>query len=376
MGVRSMRLSGTMGARLAVTALVLGAGLLAAGATRCLASGGEDEETPDVKVKVRNKEPEVIVIKDGKGAKGGYLGVQIREETKAPEGGARVDEVVSDSPADKAGIEDGDTIVGFDGETVHGPASLTERIHAAKPGDKVVVEVLRDGHRKKLDVELGRRPRSEGFFYGFGGDEGELNKQLEKYGVDKELLQKRIEEGLQGHLGRGGFLRAWRLRGGKPRLGVQLVDTTPELREFLGGSKEAGVLVGKVIPGTPAEKAGIHVGDLITSVDGKDIDDSGELIDSLSEKDGTIEIGIIREHKTLRIKTDIPKEEEDMEEGGPQALGWIPDEPPQPPGPAAAPRAPVGWNPAMIAPPVQPIPPLPPVPPAAPHAHVVHRSVV
>jgi len=385
---RSMKRSGTILVRMAVTSLVLGVGLLAAGATRYLASGGEEEETPDVKIKVRNKEPKVIVIKGDQKSKGGYLGVQIREETKAAEGGARVDEVVSDSPADKAGIQDGDIIVGFDGEAVHGPASLTERIHAAKPGDKVVVEVLRDGHRKKLDVELGSRPKSQGFFYGFGDDDarveipnwdqGELKKQLEKYGIDKEHLHEQLK-GLHERLGRGGFVRAWRIGSDKPRLGVQLVDTTPELREFLGGGKDGGVLVGKVIPGTPAEKAGIRVGDLITSVDGGDIDDSGELIETLSDKNGTtVEIGIIRDHKPLRIKAEIPKdEEEDSEAEGPQALYRAPGDSTAPIAPIP-PRALARWNRVRAVPPAPPAPPAPgatPLPPAPP-AFSMPRPVV
>jgi len=58
-----------------------------------------------------------------------------------------------------------------------------------------------------------------------------------------------------------------RLAGGY--LGVGLLDLTPELRTHFGVPEEAGVLVSKVEPGSPAEKAGIKVGDILTAVDGK-----------------------------------------------------------------------------------------------------------
>ena len=63
-----------------------------------------------------------------------YLGVLLEEETEDPEGGARVTQVVDDSPAAEAGIREGDVIVGFDGEMIRGPVGLTRRIHEREPG--------------------------------------------------------------------------------------------------------------------------------------------------------------------------------------------------------------------------------------------------
>ena len=52
-------------------------------------------------------------------------------------------------------------------------------------------------------------------------------------------------------------------------VGVSLTQLTPELREFFGASKDAGVLVSSVSENGPAAKAGVRVGDVITSVNGK-----------------------------------------------------------------------------------------------------------
>lgn len=54
-------------------------------------------------------------------------------------------------------------------------------------------------------------------------------------------------------------------------LGVSLTDLTPELRAHFGVPEGEGVMVSRVESGSPAEKAGIKVGDILTSIDGGDI---------------------------------------------------------------------------------------------------------
>lgn len=60
-------------------------------------------------------------------------------------------------------------------------------------------------------------------------------------------------------------------------LGVGLTDITPELRDHFGVRGENGVLVSKVDDGSPADKAGIKVGDIITSLDGQDVKTSWDV---------------------------------------------------------------------------------------------------
>ena len=54
-------------------------------------------------------------------------------------------------------------------------------------------------------------------------------------------------------------------------LGVGLAELTPELREHFGVSAESGVMVSKIVDDSPAFKAGLEVGDIITGVDGKNV---------------------------------------------------------------------------------------------------------
>jgi len=266
--------------------------------------------------------------------RGAYLGVRV-EEAEREGGGARVVEVLADSPAEEAGIEEGDVIVRFGGEPIRGPIALTRRIRSARPGETVELEIVRDGESKTLRVELGERPRRWTAF-GWDAPRGRpgapdlerLERQLERLGerwpeIEKEIRRYRLPGGA----------RAWMFRlGGRPRLGVELVETSPELREFFGAGREAGVLVGRVLRGSAAEKAGVRVGDLIVAVDGKKVRNADDVLEALEGKDGeSVTLGIVRDRKRIEIEAQIPaaQREEEEEPIGPRAR-WL--APPPPPG--------------------------------------------
>lgn len=260
--------------------------------------------------------------------RGAYLGVRVEEATDLEEGGARVADVIPDSPAEEAGIEEGDVIVRFGGEPVRGPIALTRKIRAAKPSETVELEIVRDGEHKKITVELGERT----WWPGMGALEHlERLEEMELVVPDirKEIRKYRIP----------GCGQAWMFRfGGRPKLGVELVQTTPELREFFGGDRDTGVLVGRVMKGSAAEKAGIRVGDLILAVDGEEVRDAGDILEALEDKDGErVEVEVLRDRERSKLVADIPgaKEEEEEEPLGPRA--WLLA--PQPPAPPRAPRA-------------------------------------
>jgi predicted metalloprotease with PDZ domain len=289
--------AGTLGA------LVL-AGLVTAGiAVHSRAESSKDDE------KLRKKH--TITVVTPKGERGAFLGVRTSDEPS--DGGARVDMVVDDSPADDAGIREGDIITSFDGASVGGPEGLTERIHQADPDQKVKVGILRNGQRQTVTVTLGERSHT----IIVPGPDGMMKVPL----PDTEALEEHLK-GLENfYVGDGGKAWVFRSWGSRPKLGVQLVETTPELREHLGGGRERGVLIGKVMSGKPAEKAGIKVGDLLVSVDGSDVSDAGELIEAMEDKDGkTLDIELVRDGKTMHVQVPLPAaEDDDDESSGPRA---------------------------------------------------------
>jgi predicted metalloprotease with PDZ domain len=232
------------------------------------------------------------------GEPGPWLGVMIEEETDHPEGGARIETVFPRSPAEAAGLREGDIIQGWNGEPVRGPNALTERVRSAQPGDRVDLELSRDGASTAIAVELGEKPRRHGFRHRvFEWDESQQRE-----------LRERLE-GLRERLPR----EMHRLRSmfGRPLLGIEIVSTTRELREHLGGSADAGLLVGRVIPDMPAEEAGIEVGDLIVAVDGDPVGDSGDLRHVLRDSMGeTIVIEVVRDGGRQSLSVFIPEPEE------------------------------------------------------------------
>ena len=100
-----------------------------------------------------------------------------------------------------------------------------------------------------------------------------------------------------------------------------MTETTPELREHLGGSRESGVLVSKVAAGTPAENAGIGVGDLIVNVGGDEISSIADLRRALATREGeTFDVEVIRDGVPTRFSVTLPAVEEDLP--GAAAFVW------------------------------------------------------
>jgi len=91
-----------------------------------------------------------------------YLGVASKDgvvaDGSAKRAAAVLTNVVSGTPADKAGLQAGDAIVGVDGNSIDGSLSLVAQVRERTVGDKVTITVLRDGQRRDLEVTLIAKP--------------------------------------------------------------------------------------------------------------------------------------------------------------------------------------------------------------------------
>lgn len=96
-------------------------------------------------------------------------------------------------------------------------------------------------------------------------------------------------------------------------LGVQIQDVTRELAESFGMPKPSGALVAKVIPNSPAEEAGLQIGDIITEFNGHVIETSGELppMVGMTPIDQSAEVKFIRQgdKKSVQLKIGLLPEE-------------------------------------------------------------------
>ncbi|MGH9315606.1 MAG: PDZ domain-containing protein [Thermoanaerobaculia bacterium] len=90
-------------------------------------------------------------------------------------------------------------------------------------------------------------------------------------------------------------------------IGVALIEITPELRAHYGAPKEAGVLVGQVESESPAAKAGIQVGDIITAADGEAIDSVRQLSRAIRHKKAgeTVKIDVSRDRTVKHLTVTV-----------------------------------------------------------------------
>ena len=94
------------------------------------------------------------LIADGK-ATHPYLGVKLSDSSDPA--GAKVSEVASGAPADKAGLQNGDVITAADGSAVTSSDQLVAALAADSPGDRVQLTVARGGSTRTVTVTLGSR---------------------------------------------------------------------------------------------------------------------------------------------------------------------------------------------------------------------------
>ena len=94
-------------------------------------------------------------------------------------------------------------------------------------------------------------------------------------------------------------------------IGVTLLEITPELRVHFGAPKDAGVLVSDVEGGTPAAKAGLEVGDVITEIDGKRVAWSGDLSREIRRRKAseTVQLDVIRGRAPRKMSVTVEERE-------------------------------------------------------------------
>jgi membrane-associated protease RseP (regulator of RpoE activity) len=91
---------------------------------------------------------------------------------------------------------------------------------------------------------------------------------------------------------------------GKGRLGISVLEISPELRAHLGAPRDRGVLINTVRADSPAAKAGIAVGDVVTEVDGDAVDGATQVLSAMSDrkKGETVDVVLVRGGRSMTVK--------------------------------------------------------------------------
>ncbi len=194
-----------------------------------------------------------------------YLGVTVREIYDR----VIVQSVWKRSPAEKAGIREKDYIISIDGRRIYKQEDLSRMIQERKVGDKVIIEIERDGKLMKKEVFLEEAPK--GYF-----------------GFPPYPAPPPIKIAPKGYLG-------------------VLVDYVPK-----GIEPRKGAYVKRVEDDSPAERGGLKEGDIIISVDKEKIFSPDDLIEVIGNKrpGDNVEVSYIRNGKEGKCNVTLSRRKE------------------------------------------------------------------
>jgi serine protease Do len=178
-----------------------------------------------------------------------YMGVSITDVTPenskffdmSKASGAVVTQVQSNTPGAKAGLKIGDVITKMDGREITDAGELQVLVSQQQPGTTIHLDVIRDGKSMNIPVTV----------EALGGN---------KYGQESASNPQ-----------------------GKARWGLGLSDLNPDVREQLQAPSDVqGAVVERVVPGSPADNAGLASGDIIVSVNRKPVKSAQDVQQALS----------------------------------------------------------------------------------------------
>lgn len=240
---------------------------------------------------------------------GGFLGVYGEDINNENMGryrlnqprGVGITRVLGDSPAEKAGLRKDDVILRFDGENVTSVRKLNRLVSEIAPDHSVKITISRNGAEQELTATIGKpsdKSSARSFFrmqprvWKFEGpnfDTDKFNNELNKLN-DLNKLNENNDFNL--------FFTNSR------RIGVTTVELTKQLADYFGVTAGKGVLVTSVVEDGPAAKAGVKAGDVITAVDGEEVDSPGDVSRLISrKKEGDVTLTVIRNksQQTFRV---------------------------------------------------------------------------
>jgi len=222
---------------------------------------------------------------------GTFLGVHVEDVSKENMGrynmrdvrGVGVTEVVKDSPAEKAGLRKDDVILSFNGEAVTSTRKLNRLVSESSADQNVRLTVSRGGSEQEISATLGKREAMKNIFNDKWSTE--LKQKIEK-------MQKDFPKDKSG---------TWVFSmGSHRRIGVSTEPLSKQLAEYFGVTE--GILITSVTENSPAAKAGLKAGDIITAVDGEKVDSPGDVSRVINKKqEGSVTLTVVRDRNTRSV---------------------------------------------------------------------------
>jgi serine protease Do len=181
--------------------------------------------------------------------------------------GVLISRILEASPAQKAGLKAGDIIISFDDQDVKNTHDLIRMILKKEVGDKVMLRLVRSGRLYPVGVEIGARPEEE------------------KVVAKKE---KRETKSYQEEVN----YKNWR--------GLEVSDIAADMILRFNLSNNSGVIVVNIEPASPAEKAGIRIGDVIYEIDRTSVKNVREYVEAVKKAEGDVLVGTYRGYVVVK----------------------------------------------------------------------------
>lgn len=214
-----------------------------------------------------------------KGSGRGYLGVTLDDSG----GKVTVTRVMEGSPAEEAGIKEGDIITRIDGRAVKDAGDVVDAMTGREPGTSVAVTVQRGEAESEKTAKLGVR--------------------------ESEPLERLWGTGHRDGEGAGAL--AFAMHPPDVRLGMEIMPLSDGLRKYFQVPAGKGVLVSDVVKDSPADRAGIVAGDVVIAVNDESVSGVGDLMQALRHLNAgdKADIRLIRERAEMRVTTVVEKRE-------------------------------------------------------------------
>jgi len=208
--------------------------------------------------------------------------------------GALIKQVVPDSPADEAGLKQGDIIIKLGKKELIDSDDLSKTVMAMSPGDEVDILIIRDGKEETIQATLGSGDK-EDFepkqrFKWFGQqNQGGPHSKYRTYTFNEDDFKNSY-------------------------IGINLVTLTDQLGDYFGVEDGNGILITEVIEDSPAKEAGLKAGDVIIKVDGEDIVDISDIQKAVrqKEKGEEVEITLLRNKKKKELTVEVTEAPESL----------------------------------------------------------------